>query len=230
MSYTPGYSAFNPVERRFARAAWRLVGATLAPGIDKERDDDEVRAMTDTALAQLSTTWTYADKSGPVRCRVCPEENSPWNDYDKVTEYLSSSNAKIKQHKDLIGIHREYLDALNHCDKRSNFLLFVKCNNAKCTHCSALTVDAPKFREIISKHGRFPCVVDKGDGSYQNMFEMLGDTDSELPRTDAHRPDHDSSLVCTDDKCKWISMTKNEAQRHSRHFHSTIAPILRQRK
>ena len=152
-SYCAGLSAFNPIEHYWAPLSRNLSGVIL-PAIDdgdtvpvprlsvrdlpREQIKAKLMKVLDAAMNDVVTGYwsgvkfdTWSVESKYISTCAAP---FPYSDYSEVQSFFKSTK-KVMQ-SDAMSKYLEELEfILQHCDKRRNELIFMKCTSADCAHC-----------------------------------------------------------------------------------------------
>ena len=68
-----------------------------------------------------------------VHCEILTDNyHDFWPPYDSLPLFTRPSNKNIKSRADLKDIYDNYCFLVDHCDRRSNMLAFVRCSDRNC--------------------------------------------------------------------------------------------------
>lgn len=251
-SYCASLSAYNPIEHFWSHLSRQLSGMVLsatAPGdtvptpkLSKAEHstaalNEKTRQVMDNAMVTLNTgVWKPGlmyDK-WPI---TSPSSPTPYNDYDEVKARLT---AKLTEFcgpaADAKSFREEIQLFLEHCDRRRNELIFLKCRSPTCTHCVTHPVIATDTMKLIREHGGrlfSPTPSSTHPDHFHTYVEMCSLPVDSLPYPDQHQPSfvklsNGPNPVGRYTKCPSYSFSsKAEKLRHCRTMHNLTARDLR---
>lgn len=231
VTYAPGQSKYNPIERQWASRSRNLSGVTFKaclPGEDKppsqQRDlTDEERsrkqaAVHNMAIAELCTFWhgqrynDYPVTAIPNRCEhegCLPEEK-------EVHEFLSAGVRKLREleYRPLVA---EFQFLMHHACRSHYQLGFLKCSSELCSHCHQNPVQALSAVGELRKYGGCmpsPKPSKTHPGHYNTYMEFLCELE-ESPLPDEHRPSAKGAVNrCTQQGCCYVFRSCADENRH----------------
>ena len=152
LSYAAKWSAYNNVEHLWSPMSRYLANVILRAileqddkppcqqsGLSSEELREKEAKVFDQAMKEICETYwkdvTFNDAEVTSRFQGSLEVNAPFNDYDEIHKLLSGSMNVLRKHTELIN---EIKFMVNHMERKSHEIIFSKCNNSNCFHCSKL--------------------------------------------------------------------------------------------
>ncbi len=164
-SYCPGHSAFNPVERLWAPCTRALTSASIPASLpnelppchqrglsDRERLQKENQVF-DNAMEDIKRYWSttkYADEHIVVKSLPSGSEETLYNDFGRVHAAVSSSATRLRADD---AMYDEFRFVMRHMDRRIGMVIFAKCTDPSCQHCSS---SPPVAEEMLQCVRNFP--------------------------------------------------------------------------
>ena len=119
-SYAPNRSFQNMVELLFGWVSQRLAGNVIS--------EDPNAAMLDIRNLVDGMRDGYS-----VLCDIPPDgPPADWPSYDTLPPFTRSSNKQIRSDESLREVYERFLFFLDHCDRRTNLLAFIRCSKKNC--------------------------------------------------------------------------------------------------
>ena len=164
-SYAPGFSALNPIEHLWSVLSNLLTSVTFSailsgeekPPVsqsgltDRERSQKEISVF-DTALRELCLYWNGHKFDGySINASFSPSDVSSmeakyammYNDHDELWQFLKAPIKDIRA-----GKYKNYMKELKFCvdhlHKHIGQLVYTKCQNRACTHCTTNQTKTPQ--------------------------------------------------------------------------------------
>ena len=147
VSYAARYSAYNDIEHLWSPLSKHLSSVILPSVLEedevepnkqnleaKERSEKEAKLFDNAMSLVCQKYWsgkTFNGSEISTSFKNCEKQEQPYNDYDAVHKLLMG-NAMNLRHSEL---DKEVQFLFKHVDRKSNKLIFQKCNNPRCTHC-----------------------------------------------------------------------------------------------
>ncbi|CAF1318134.1 unnamed protein product, partial [Didymodactylos carnosus] len=140
VSYAPGHSRFNPVERMFSRLTDLLQGVI----IDLDPSFKKTSQQLDLALIELCKYWNnksycnYKIDCGPM----FSVNGNVFDGHEKLKKLLmNKSQMQIEQNPNIQFSLQLYL---RHCVRSTYYTSFIKCDDKYCVHCPRYPIRATK--------------------------------------------------------------------------------------
>ncbi|CAF1263946.1 unnamed protein product [Adineta ricciae] len=220
VSYAPGHSRFNPIERMFSRLTDLLQGVI----VDLDPSFKEKSQQMDMALLDLSKYWN--DKSYcnyKIDCRPMFSVNGNiFDGHEKLKNLLmNKSQTQIQQNPNVQFNLQFYL---RHCIRSTYYTSFTKCDDKYCVHCSRFPVRASKTLSLLRAGGGYipwPTMTYSNkcyDTFLQRAHSILCGEQNRFP--DEHLPSG-SKLKCQKCKLPYVFLSKADEERHNQWIHGS---------
>ncbi|CAF3729148.1 unnamed protein product [Rotaria socialis] len=145
VSYAPGHSYFNPIERMLSRSTDLLQGVTF----DLDPSFKEKSQQLDMALVELCKYWddkkifNYKIDRRPM----FSVNGNLFDGHEKLKNlFLNKSQIQIQQNTNIQFSLQLYL---RHCVRSTYYTSFIKCNDKYCVHCSHYPICATKTMSLL---------------------------------------------------------------------------------
>ena len=149
ISYAAKYSAYNNIEHLWSPLSKALSGVILPSVLEGENEipckqslapsvlEEKEKSVFDQAM-QLVVSEYWKDLSfnnSEVRTdfKSCFLKESPYDDYKEVHTLLTGPYSKLR---DSAKLMEELKMLFKHIDRKSNEVIFCKCTNPRCPHCT----------------------------------------------------------------------------------------------
>ena len=236
-SFAARYSAYNPIEHLWSVLSKKLASVRLsavatgddkAPyyisGISEDQRKAKESQVFDNAIEQIvDVDWNKAVFDGfpiipvPIKC-----SDHFASDHDKVHRLLKAPLKEIRDGSTHTVLLNQFKFLLEHVDRHHNEIIFLKCNEITCSHCTKNPVRATEVFSFLKERKMklfYPMPSKDHKGHFCTFLEMCNVKPEELPDPDQHLPSYDSDLGhCT--YCpKFVFMSKTEKKRHFQVYH-----------
>ena len=108
---------------------------------ETERKDKE--GLFDNAMSLIQNQyWSgvqFNDNEITTEYKSCSEVNTPYNDYNEIHAILSGPYMTLRTNKKVMA---ELRSMFAHIDHKSHKIVFCKCTNPRCDHCTSNPPDA----------------------------------------------------------------------------------------
>ena len=239
ISYAAKYSAYNNIEHLWSPLSKALSGVILPSVLEGENEipckqplapsvlEEKEKSVFDQAM-QLVVSEYWKDLSfnnSEVRTdfKSCFLKESPYDDYKEVHTLLTGPYSKLR---DSAKLMEELKMLFKHIDRKSNEVIFCKCTNPRCPHCTEKPIISTKVWDFL-KEREFKWMNPKlsvaHPGHYLTCFDMCDVANEYLAIGDEGSP----STLCIG-KCpvcpSYIFMSMAEKTRHMKVFHRFYVP------
>ena len=150
LSYAAKYSAYNNIEHLWSPMSRHLCSVILPSILEgdekepyKQTDIPETERkekegiMFDNAMSLIENQyWSGVQFNGnkiTPEYKSCAAVNTPYNDYDEIHAILSGPYMTLKTNTQVMA---ELRSMLAHIDRKSHEIVFCKCTNPRCDHCT----------------------------------------------------------------------------------------------
>ena len=237
VSFAPGQSKFNPIERQWAPRSRDLSGVELQAslpgeeqppssqtGLSQEERTTKQKQVHDIAVEDVCSFWNGKTYDGfPVtpHAKLCPSDDSEESVEGDLKNFSTLSTHQLREpaSKKLLD---EFRFLLHHCNRSRYLLSFVKCGSNNCEHCCAHPVKADQaIEELKLFGGRTPSPRPSATdaGHFATYLECLVKP-SANPLPDTHRPSfQDATGRCTSSSYQYVFLSQADATRHQRYMH-----------
>ena len=226
-SYAARFSANNPIEHLWAPMSKKLNSvriSAIAEGDNKppcqltslsseEQKKKEVEVFNRVITELCTTHWKDATfDSFPVIAIPVSSEDHSSSDHDRIHEFLKAPLGRLKQYPDLL---EEMKFMLAHIQRHRNEIVYMKCQNPTCEHC---TNNPPTATEFFSQEKLFsPMPSQLHEGHYCTFLEMCSKLPNELGILDCGMPSAaNSDLKSCPDCPAYVFLSKTAS-------HTTVA-------
>ena len=164
-SYAALWSAYNNIEHLWSLLSRLLSGVILpavAPGdekppcqmsISKEERRGKEAAVMDAAMSEIALNYWKKAKFNGFEVSTIPlaslAEETPFSNYANVHKLLTGPLRDLRSTNELMA---EMRSMLRHMEKESNEIIFKKCQDKDCNHCSVNPVIATSFWDYMMKN------------------------------------------------------------------------------
>ena len=235
-SFAAKWSAYNNIEHLWSPQSRLLTGVVL-PAIaqgddrppsqmrlsDEERKEKEA-VIFDSAMNEIAFGyWKDAKFNGypittiPV---ACLEKEFPFDDYHRIHKLITGPIRQLRA-SELIN---ELRNMLKHMERKSNELVFRKCQDLICHHCTKNPVKATEFWNYLEKrHFKLPNPLQSQHhpGHYMTFLEIEEKPHDDICTGDDGLPVSKSAELGSCSICPhYLFMSKTEKQRHMSVFHA----------
>ena len=147
VSYAARYSAYNDIEHLWSPLSKHLSSVILPSvleedlvepnkqGIEVDEKRKKETKVFDNAMSLVTQQYwaekTFNGSQITTAFKNCEKQEQPYNDYDAVHKLLMGGIVNLR-HSELI---KEVQFMLKQADRKSNELIFRKCNEPNCAHC-----------------------------------------------------------------------------------------------
>ncbi|XP_038052788.1 uncharacterized protein LOC119725453 [Patiria miniata] len=221
-------SALNPVERLWAPCTRALTSTSIPAALpgelppkrqslsqdERERKDAEVF---NNAMERVKHYWKGLHYAGhPVTTITTPSgtQDAPFNDFDRVHTAVSSSATRLREDR---AVNDEYKFVMRHMDRRIGMVIFAKCADPGCQHCSS---NPPVAGDMLQCVRDFPTPVPSLDhpGHFFTFIEAL--RRGRDPPCE-HMPLFQQKSLgrCKETGCKYVFTRKKDIDDHRRKLH-----------
>ncbi|CAF1400768.1 unnamed protein product [Rotaria sordida] len=226
VSYAPGHSRFNPIERMFSRLTDLLQGVV----IDLDPSFKETSQQLDMALIELSKYWnnkTYCNYK--IDCRPMFSVNGNiFDGHEKLKNLLmTKSQIQIEQNPNVQFSLQLYL---RHCVRSTYYMSFIKCDDKYCVHCPRYPIRATKTMSLLRAGGGYipwPTMTYSNkhyDTFLQRTFSILSGEKNLNP--DEHLLSR-SKVKCSKCKLPYVFLSKADKDRHNQWIHAPTTKLKR---
>ncbi|CAF3896338.1 unnamed protein product [Rotaria magnacalcarata] len=226
VSYAPGHSRFNPIERMFSRLTDLLQGVIF----DLDPSFKEKSQQVDMALVELCKYWN--DKkfcNYKIDCRPMFSVNGNLFDgHEKLKNlFMNKAQIQIKQNTNIQFSLQLYLC---HCVRSIYYTSFIKCNDKYCVHCSRYPICATKTMSLLRAGGGYipwPTMtyINKHyDTFLQRAYAILFGERNLYP--DEHLLSG-PRVTCSKCKLPCVSLSKAYEERHNQWIHAPTQELKR---
>ena len=151
VSYAPGHSRFNPIERMFSRLTDLLQGVI----IDLDPSFKETSQQLDMALIELCKYWknkSYCNYK--IDCRPMFYVNgNVFDGHEKLKALLMNKSETQIQQNPSVQFNLQFY--LRHCIRSTYYTSFIKCDDKFCVHCSRYPVRATRTMSLLRTGGGY---------------------------------------------------------------------------
>ena len=227
-SYCPGHSALNPVERLWAPCTRALTSASIPAalpgerppchqsGLTKEAKLSKEKAIFNKAMADIEKYWattTYAGKPIHITSILSGADDTPFNDFSRVHAAVSSSATRLREDA---AVYNEFRFTMRHMDRRIGMVIFAKCTDPACQHCSS---NPPVSEEMLQCVRNFP--TPKPSSSHPGHFLTFIDAlHQPRDRPCEHMPlFQEKSLGRCEAGCKYVFTSRKDKDDHRKKVH-----------
>ncbi|CAF3383836.1 unnamed protein product [Rotaria sp. Silwood2] len=151
VSYAPGHSRFNPIERMFSRLTDLLQGVI----IDLDTSFKDKSQQMDVALIDLCKYWNNTSYCNyKIDCRPMFSVNANlFEGHDELKNLLmNKSQIQIQKNPNVQFSLQLYL---RHCVRSTYYISFIKCNDKHCVHCSRYPIRSTKTISLLRAGGGY---------------------------------------------------------------------------
>ncbi|UJR18766.1 hypothetical protein I4U23_005672 [Adineta vaga] len=220
VSYAPGHSRFNPIERMFSRLTDLLQGVI----IDLDPSFKDESQQMDMALIDLSKYWNNKSYCNyKIDCRPMFSVNGNiFDGHEKLKNLLmNKSQAQIQQNSNIEFCLKFYL---RHCVRSTYYTSFIKCDDKYCIHCSRYPIRASKTLSLLRAGGGYiPWPTMTYSNKYYDTF--LQRACSILCGEKNRYPDEHllsgSKIKCQKCTLPYVFLSKADEERHNAWIHGT---------
>ncbi|CAF1113236.1 unnamed protein product [Didymodactylos carnosus] len=153
VSYAPGNSRYNPIERMFSHLSDLLANVI----IDLDPSFLTIDRQLDSVLVDLTKYWhnkTY-DKF-KIDCRpVFSVNGNAFDGHQQLKDKLMKNSMKHVMSEENRNIRFTLQLYLRHCVRSSYYVSFIKCKDSTCVHCTRHPVKATKAIELLRSSGGY---------------------------------------------------------------------------
>ncbi|CAF1258107.1 unnamed protein product [Rotaria magnacalcarata] len=226
VSYAPGHSRFNPIERMFSRLTDLLQGVIF----DLDPSFKEKSQQVDMALVELCKYWN--DKkfcNYKIDCRPMFSVNGNLFDgHEKLKNlFMNKAQIQIKQNTNIQFSLQLYLC---HCVRSIYYTSFIKCNDKYCVHCSRYPICATKTMSLLRAGGGYipwPTMTYSNkhyDTFLQRAYAILFGERNLYP--DEHLLSG-PKVTCSKCKLPYVFLSKADEERHNQWIHAPTQELKR---
>lgn len=156
-------------------------GDTKAPcnmALKSDEQKQKEAIVFDEAIKEVCETyWKDVTNNGhPVKAVGVPciqtEGNFHYKDHDEIASLLKKPIRQLRDDKESL---KELEFLLNHVDRKNNELVFMKCSDGSCDHCTLHPVRAKKLFKFLNGNKMLlfnPMESDQHPGHYYTFLEM----------------------------------------------------------
>ena len=153
VSYAPGNSRLNPIERMFPRLTDLIANVTTY----LDNSFSALDYQLDSALVELTKYWHNKKYNKfKIDCRpVLSVNGNAFGGHRELKHKLMTGSIKqmLSQENDILRFTlRLYLQ---HCVRSSYYVSFMKCTDSTCIHCSRYPVRATKTVQLLRASGNY---------------------------------------------------------------------------
>ena len=242
MTYAPGQSKFNPIERQWAPRSRDLSGLVLPaclPGEDKpppqqsglseEQRMQKQKAVHKAAISRLCSIWNGRTYDGhPVAALAVEHPNDDGLDsgldkeHQKIDEVAEAGVKRIRDDESLRPVLEEVRFLTRHANRSHHVLSFLKCCEKTCQHCCERPVQAvAAVCELRMFHGRTPSPgkLNSALKHYRSYLECLMQPERN-PAADEGLPSAGAKEIerCPDG-CRYVFRSKADRAKHELLMH-----------
>lgn len=142
-----------------------------------ERKQKEAIVFDEAIKEVCETYWKDVTYNGhPVKAVGVPciqtEGNFHYKDHDEIASLLKKPIRQLRDDKESL---KELEFLLNHVDRKNNELVFMKCSDGSCDHCTLHPVRAKKLFKFLNGNKMLlfnPTESDQHPGHYYTFLEM----------------------------------------------------------
>lgn len=219
VSYAPGHSRFNPIERMFSRLTDLLQGVI----IDLNSSFTNTSQQLDMALMELCKYWNDKSYCGyKIDCRPMFSVNgNAFEGHEKLKNILmNKSQAQIEQNANVQFSLQLYL---RHCVRSTYYTSFIKCDDEYCVHCSRYPIRATKTMSLLRASGGYiPWPTMTYSNKHYDTF--LQRASAILSGEKNLYPDENllsaSKVRCSKCKLPYVFLSKADEDRHNQWMHT----------
>ena len=211
-SYAPNRSFQNMVELLFGWVSQRLAGNVISEDPDAAMLD--IRNLVDGMRDGYS-----------VLCDIPPDgPPADWPSYDTLPAFTRSSNKQIRSDESLREVYERFLFFLDHCDRRTNLLAFIRCSKKNCP-CAKKPWRAKRFRAELDHLKGLPTSIPHP----AHADHFLSYAEHREQRLNADPDTHQPSFAkcpgrCT--LCRYVFKGENDKAVHNRLRHPRSGSLL----
>uniref|UniRef100_A0A7S4CZ70 C2H2-type domain-containing protein n=1 Tax=Eutreptiella gymnastica TaxID=73025 RepID=A0A7S4CZ70_9EUGL len=211
-SYAPNRSFQNMVELLFGWVSQRLAGNVISEDPDAAMLD--IRNLVDGMRDGYS-----------VLCDIPPDgPPADWPSYDTLPAFTRSSNKQIRSDESLREVYERFLFFLDHCDRRTNLLAFIRCSKKNCP-CAKKPWRAKRFRAELDHLKGLPTPIPHP----AHADHFLSYAEHREQRLNADPDTHQPSFAkcpgrCT--LCRYVFKSENDKAVHNRLRHPRSGSLL----
>ena len=238
-SFAARYSAYNPIEHLWSVLSKKLASVRLsavatgdnkAPyylsGISEEQRKAKEAVVFDEAVVEITDVhWnrTVFDEFPVIPVPVKCSDQFP-SDHEQVSKFLKAPLREIRDGSTYANLIQEFRFLLAHVNRHYNEIMFLKCQESGCTHCTQNPVRAKEVFSFLT--GRkmklfYPLPSSEHVGHFSTYLEMCSKKPEQLPEADSHLPsykDNDGLGRCP--HCpNFVFLSKTEKKRHFQVYH-----------
>jgi hypothetical protein len=231
VSYAPGHSRYNPIERMFSHLTDLIANVT----IDLDATFLTIDRQLDSALVDLNKYWHNKkyDKF-KIDCRpVFSVNGNSFDGHQELKDKLMKSSVKHIMNHENDNIRFNLRLYMRHCVRSSYYVSFIKCKDSTCIHCLRHPVRATKTVELLRSSGDYlpwpQMTLSKNhyDTFLQRTHAILAGEKNIIP--DQQLPSG-SIKQCSTCKLPYIFSSKADEERHMVWIHHVNASLSNKRK
>ncbi|CAF3982317.1 unnamed protein product [Rotaria sordida] len=231
VSYAPGNSRYNPIERMFSHLT-DLIANVI---IDLDPTFSNINHQLDSALVELNKYWHNKkyDKF-KIDCRPVFSVNGySFDGHQELKDKLMKSSIKHIMNEENDNIRFNLQLYLRHCVRSSYYVSFIKCTDSTCVHCSRHPVRAKKTIKLLRSSGNYlpwpQMTLNKYhyDTFLQRTHAILAGEKNTVP--DQQLPSGPTKL-CSACKLPYIFSSKADEERHMMWIHQSNVTSNNKRK
>ena len=160
--------------------------------------------------------------------RLCdiPPDGPPadWPSYDTLPAFTRSSNKQIRSDESLREVYERFLFFLDHCDRRTDLLAFIRCSKKNCP-CAKKPWRAKRFRAELDHLKGLPTPIPHP----AHADHFLSYAEHREQRLNADPDTHQPSFAkcpgrCT--LCRYVFKSENDKAVHNRLRHPRSGSLL----
>ncbi|CAF2700166.1 unnamed protein product [Rotaria sp. Silwood2] len=222
VSYAPGNSRYNPIERMFSHLT-DLIANVI---IDLDPTFSNINHQLDSALIELNKYWhTKKYDKFKIDCRsVFSVNGNSFDGHQELKDTLLKSSIKHIMNEENDNIRFNLQLYLRHCVRSSYYVSFIKCTDSTCVHCSRHPVRAKKTIELLRSCGNYlpwpQMTLHKYhyDTFLQRTYALLAGENNAVP--DQQLPSGPTKH-CSACKLPYIFSSKADEERHMMWIHQS---------
>ena len=221
--YAPGHSRFNPIERSWSYLTNRIATVTLPDSIDgvtpAPNDSQGWMDVLDNATDLCARFWDGKFYSGfPISVETFKSHNPLIahikNAHSFLKDFSNASQKKLRESDEYDQMRNVYTSFVRHGNRKAYQLEFIRCEDEKCSHCSALPKRENPFLNILRDFGS-TCPSPELDNLYKGHFKTF--LDMFRTRTSKKKTVNNHSKFGSCKRgCSYVFFSKEDEKRHMR--------------